>query len=196
MQGWGTVNKQEIYHSSRSRNTQRAHSVPLPPPPRAVASSRALTQKKNQPHTEEKPARVDLILTDTEQTPMWGTGQSAALKIEESVAQKPNPVNQDARSHLVPSISLITDIFTVFHSNHLSVKFYLTNIFPSSSGWHVSLSRLKQTLMVICHNEFGFSQNCRGKMVAPLIPEITEAWLLLTEKEAGLEQQYCQSLSF
>lgn len=140
MQGWGTVNKQEIYHSSRSRNTQRA------------------------PHTEEKPARVDLILTDTEQTPMWGTGQSAALKTEESVAQKPNPVNQDARSHLVPSISLITDIFTVFHSNHLSVKFYLTNIFPSSSGWHVSLSRLKQTLMVvICHNEFGFSQNCRGK---------------------------------
>lgn len=47
----------------RSRNTQRAHSAPFPPPPRAAGSSH------DQPH-KEKPARVDLILAYTEQTPM------------------------------------------------------------------------------------------------------------------------------
>lgn len=48
----------------RSRNTQRAHSAPFPSPPRAAGGSR------DQPHREEKPARVDLILAYIEQTPM------------------------------------------------------------------------------------------------------------------------------
>lgn len=48
----------------RSRNTQRAHSAPFPPPARAAGSSH------DQPHREEKPARVDQSLAYTEQTPM------------------------------------------------------------------------------------------------------------------------------
>lgn len=72
------------------------------------------------------------------------------------------------------------NIFIVFHSNHLSVKFYFTNIFLSSSGWLLSFSRLKQTLKVMCHNKCGFSQNCRGKYGRSLILKTTDIWLLLT----------------
>lgn len=111
---------------------------------------------------------------------MWGKGQPGALKTERKMWYRSQILWTTMLAHHVPCISLIMNIFVVFHSNHLSVKFYFTNIFLSSSGWLLSFSKLKQTLKVICHNKFGFSQNCRGKYGRSLILKTTDIWLLLT----------------
>lgn len=156
----GNVIRQEKQHrrnSTAGTSTPTAHILTSPPPPRGGG-------KCAPPHREEKPARVDLIPANTEQTPMQGQGQSAALRTE----RKPHPLNHRASSHHVPSIYLIMNIFIVFHCNHLSVKVYFANGFPHSSGWHLSFPRLKQTQGDILTN-LASPKTAEWKMVGPSI---------------------------
>ena len=74
-----------------ARKTQRVYSAP----PGAVESPLA------QLHREEKPAGVELTLAYTEETPMEGKGQSAALTTERKVLRRSN----------APSVSSITNIY-------------------------------------------------------------------------------------
>lgn len=118
---------------------------------------------------------------------------------EEDVVKKPNPLNYHARSYHVPCISLIMNIFILFHDNHLSVKFLFYKYFSKFQWLTFVLFKVETDSQGDIPYKFGFSQNCRGKYGRSLITETMDIRLFLTgppqRKKSALVTEYFQSLS-